>query len=157
MSKNYEGIFLFTEWLDALNRLQPKTAMTVINHFYRIQLDGTEPPAMRGSAETIQSIMIAHARWRPLGAPVPCEGCRQPSPSPSFGKVRDLGAPLRSRLSVRRRPRPFSLTVTAASAAFCRACGHLSDSEFPRDQPHSGGNGARTVRGVAKGEISPLW
>ncbi len=62
MSIKYQGIFIFGEWLDALNQLPAETAMEIINHIYRFDVDDTEPPHMEGGAELVQSIMLAHER-----------------------------------------------------------------------------------------------
>ncbi len=68
MKKQYEGIFLFAEWLDALNGLPAKTAMEVINNLYRFETEDIEPPPMRGSAAIIQNIMLAYARRSKVSA-----------------------------------------------------------------------------------------
>ncbi len=62
MGKNYRGLFLFEEWLDALNHLAPKTAMTIINNLYRYDSEGVLPPPIRGSAGVLQNIMLAHGK-----------------------------------------------------------------------------------------------
>ncbi len=62
MSKRYEGIFLFDEWLTALNQLPAKTAMSIIIGIYRYNLEGVEPPPQKGNAALVQSIMLAHEK-----------------------------------------------------------------------------------------------
>ncbi len=62
MSQNWKGIFIFEEWMAALNRLPARTAMTVLNHVLRYQLEGVEPPAMTGNASLVLDIIMAHLR-----------------------------------------------------------------------------------------------
>ncbi len=62
MSKKYQGIFLFAEWLDALNQLPAEVAMEIINNVFRFDVDDTEPPHMEGGAGLVQSIMLSHER-----------------------------------------------------------------------------------------------
>lgn len=60
MSKKWQGVFLFYEWLDALNTLPAKTAMTIINNIRQYQTDGTEPPPLRGQGAVIQHLMLSY-------------------------------------------------------------------------------------------------
>ncbi len=62
MSKKYQGIFIFEEWLEALNHMSPRMAMTIINNVYGFIRDGSEPERLRGSADLVQSLMLAHTR-----------------------------------------------------------------------------------------------
>ncbi len=62
MGKHYRGLFLFEEWLEALNHLAPKTAMTIINNLYRYDLEGTLPTPLCGHAGVLQNIMLAHGK-----------------------------------------------------------------------------------------------
>ncbi len=62
MSKKYQGIFLFEEWLDGLNRLPGDDAMAVINNIYHFIADDVEPSPLTGNADFIQSVMLAHER-----------------------------------------------------------------------------------------------
>ncbi len=62
MGKNYRGLFLFEEWLEALNHLAPKTAMTIINNLYLYDLQGTIPAPLCGYAGVLQNIMLAHGK-----------------------------------------------------------------------------------------------
>ncbi len=62
MSKNYQGIYLFDEWIEALNELPPKTAMAIIHDTYLLARRGIEPQPITGRGKTIQSIMLAYQR-----------------------------------------------------------------------------------------------
>ncbi len=68
MSQKYQGLFIFGEWLDALNQVPPETAMTIINNIYRYEVDDTEPPPVEGAAALIQSIMLSYEKRNKLAA-----------------------------------------------------------------------------------------
>ncbi len=59
MSQRWQGLFLFYEWMEVLEMLPPKTAMTVLHNVLSFQRDGVEPPALRGNAGLVQSVILS--------------------------------------------------------------------------------------------------
>lgn len=59
MNSKEQGLFLFPEWVDLLEKLPAKTAMTIIHNIYEYRRNGTEPPKIRGTGDIVQNIILA--------------------------------------------------------------------------------------------------
>ena len=62
MAKKYPGLYLYFDWIDALEDLPAKKAMTVITNLRDYARDGVEPPPMDGYAGTLQALLAAQMK-----------------------------------------------------------------------------------------------
>ena len=62
MAKKYPGLYLYFDWIEALEALPAKKSMTIIKHLRDYARDGIEPPPMDGYAGTLQSLLAAQMK-----------------------------------------------------------------------------------------------
>ena len=62
MSKKYPGLYLYFDWLDALEKLSPEKAMKIIVNLRRFAESNTEPEEIQGPESLIQNIMLAQLK-----------------------------------------------------------------------------------------------
>ncbi len=116
MSRKYQGIFLFGEWLTALRQLPPDVAMDIIAHIYEFDVHDTEPPTMEGGAELVQSIMLAHERRTKVSAAYGNKGA-----STRWKKTPVKETPAREASGETARPRTFADMSTEELMAYWNA------------------------------------
>ncbi len=62
MNQEQPGLFIFYDWLEVLDRLHPKAAMTVIRNVLRYHRDGTVPEPLPGRAGFVQDAILTDLR-----------------------------------------------------------------------------------------------
>ena len=62
MAKKYPGLYLYFDWIDALEDLPAKKSMTIIKNLRDYARDGIEPPPMEGYAGTLQALLAAQMK-----------------------------------------------------------------------------------------------
>ena len=62
MAKKYPGFYLYYDWLDAMEHLPAKKAMTIIKNLSDYARYGTEPPPVEGHAGSLQTIFAAQLK-----------------------------------------------------------------------------------------------
>ena len=62
MSQKYPGLYLYFDWVDALERLSPETAMTIIVNLRRFAESSIEPEEIPGPEVLIQNMMLAQLK-----------------------------------------------------------------------------------------------
>lgn len=104
MAKKFPGFYLYYDWLDALETLPAKKAMTIIKNLRDYARDGIEPPPMEGHAGSLQTVFAAQIKRSRTnsengklgGAPTHKKSCEErenfdsePEPSSNEDIVRD--------------------------------------------------------------------
>lgn len=62
MAKKFPGFYLYYDWLDALETLPAKKAMTIIKNLRDYARDGIEPPHLDGHAGSLQTVFAAQIK-----------------------------------------------------------------------------------------------
>ena len=62
MSQKYPGLYLYFDWVDALEKLSPETAMTIIVNLRRFAESSIEPEEIPGPEVLIQNMMLAQLK-----------------------------------------------------------------------------------------------
>lgn len=62
MSKKFPGFYLYYDWVEALEELPPKKAMTIIKNMKDYLRDGVEPMPLDGRAGTLQFMIMSQLR-----------------------------------------------------------------------------------------------
>ena len=62
MAKKYPGFYLYYDWLDAMEHLPAKKAMTIIKNLSDYARYGVEPPPVEGHAGSLQTIFAAQLK-----------------------------------------------------------------------------------------------
>jgi hypothetical protein len=62
MSKKYPGLYLYYDWVDALEMLSPEIAMKIIINLRRFAESNIEPEEIRGPELLIQNMMLAQLK-----------------------------------------------------------------------------------------------
>ena len=62
MAKKYPGLYLYFDWIDALEDLPAKKSMTIIKNLRDYARDGVEPPPLDGYAGTLQALLAAQMK-----------------------------------------------------------------------------------------------
>ena len=62
MSKKYPGLYLYYDWVDALEMLSPEIAMKIIINLRRFAESNIEPEEIRGPEVLIQNMMLAQLK-----------------------------------------------------------------------------------------------
>jgi hypothetical protein len=59
MAQKFPGFYLYFDWIDALSTIPATKAMEIIRNMRYFLEDGESPDAMKGSANSIQLMMLA--------------------------------------------------------------------------------------------------
>ena len=62
MSQKYPGLYLYFDWVDALEKLSPETAMKIIVNLRRFAESSIEPEEIPGPEVLIQNMMLAQLK-----------------------------------------------------------------------------------------------
>ena len=62
MSQKYPGLYLYFDWVDALEKLSPETAMKIIVNLRRFAESSIEPEEIQGPEVLIQNMMLAQLK-----------------------------------------------------------------------------------------------
>ena len=62
MQPKYPGLYLYFDWLNALEKLPPETAMKIIGNLHRFAEFDQEPEPLEGMESLIQSFMLSQLR-----------------------------------------------------------------------------------------------
>jgi hypothetical protein len=62
MQHKYPGLYLYYDWLDALQKMEPEKAMRIITNLRNFSEKDEEPTPMGGAEDMIQSFMLAQLR-----------------------------------------------------------------------------------------------
>lgn len=64
MGQTDKGVLMFSEWFEAMDKLNPKDYKALMNAIYRYQLCGEEPPEFKGKAGMVAAIVFPYIRRR---------------------------------------------------------------------------------------------
>ena len=64
MSQTDKGVLIFSEWFEAMSRLEPRTYKALMCAIYRCQIHGEQPPEFKGKAALVADIIFPFIRRR---------------------------------------------------------------------------------------------
>ena len=64
MSQTDKGVLIFSEWFDAMAKLNPREYKSLMNAIYRYQIHGEEPPEFQGKTDMVAAIIFPYIRRR---------------------------------------------------------------------------------------------
>ncbi len=62
MSQKYPGLYVYYDWMDALEGMEPEKAMTILKNLRYFSENDTEPPALSGWEGSIQNFMLTQLK-----------------------------------------------------------------------------------------------
>jgi hypothetical protein len=62
MQRKYPGLYLYYDWLDALQRMEPETAMRIITNLRNFSEKDEEPVPVGGAEDMVQSFMLSQLK-----------------------------------------------------------------------------------------------
>lgn len=62
MAKKYPGLYLYFDWIEALEKIPAKKAMNIIKNLRDYTRDGIEPPATEGHEGSLQDLFVAQIK-----------------------------------------------------------------------------------------------
>lgn len=68
MSQTDKGVLIFSEWFEAMAKLNPREYKSLMNAIYRYQIHGEEPPVFQGKTDMVAAIIFPYIRRRKTNA-----------------------------------------------------------------------------------------
>lgn len=62
MQRKYPGLYLYYDWLDALQRMEPETAMRIITNLRNFSEKDEDPVPVGGAEDMVQSFMLSQLK-----------------------------------------------------------------------------------------------